>query len=699
MPEYPLERTRNIGIVAHIDAGKTTTTERILYYTGRVHKMGEVHDGTAVMDWMPQEQERGITITAACTTCFWREHRINIIDTPGHVDFTIEVERSLKVLDGCVVIFDAVSGVEPQSETVWRQADRYRVPRLAYVNKMDRVGADFYNTVQQIHERLGAVPVPIQLPLGAEANFTGIIDLLTQKVEVYLDDLGREIEERDVPAEMAKPVQEWRGKLFERLAEADDEIMNAFVHNQKVPIETLRAALRRATVANKIVPVLCGSSFKNRGVQFLLDAVVAYLPSPLDIPPVHGTDPRTHQEVERPTSPTEAFCGLVFKLMRDPFVGKLYFVRVYSGTLKAGTYVYNANRRKKYRVGKLVRLHANKQEIIPEISAGDIAAAIGLDETRTGETVCLEDQPVVLESMRFPDPVVSLAIEPESSIDQDKLGLSLGVLQDEDPSFRVSYSQETAQTLISGMGELHLEIILDRLQREFKVGTKTGRPQVAYKETITRKAESVGKFIKQTGGRGQYGHVEFLVEPGERNSGVQFINKIVGGAIPREYIPAVEEGVEEACRTGVLAGYPVCDVAVTLHDGSYHEVDSSEIAFKLAASLGLQEALRKASPILLEPIMNLEVVVPEEYLGAVVGDLSARRCKIVSMGQRANAKVIKGEVPLAEMLGYATAIRSLSQGRAQYTMEPYYYAPVPRSLQEEITAKRSAAGLAAGRRT
>ena len=699
-PVYPLERTRNIGIVAHIDAGKTTTTERILYYTGRLHKMGEVHDGTTTMDWMVQEQERGITITSACTTCFWKEHRINIIDTPGHVDFTIEVERSLKVLDGCVVVFDAVSGVEPQSETVWRQADRYEVPRLCYVNKMDRVGADFFETVHQIHDRLGAVPVPIQLPLGAEAQFRGVIDLLRQKTEVYLDDIGQEIEEQEIPADMQAQVHEWRAKLFERVAEHDDEVMDAFVHGtlETVTPAALMRAIRRATIANKIVPVLCGSSFKNKGVQLLLDAVVAYLPNPLEIPPIKGINPATDQPAERHTDPNEPFCALAFKLMTDPFVGKLTFIRVYSGTLASGSYVYNSQRRTKERVGKLVRMHANKQEIIQEVSAGDIAAAVGLKETRTGETICEEKRPIILESMHFPDPVISLAIEPETSMDQDKLGLSLNKLQEEDPSFRVSYNQETAQTLISGMGELHLEIILDRLKREFKVNTKTGRPQVAYKETITRKAESVGKFIQQSGGRGQYGHVEFLVEPGERNSGVVFVNKIVGGAIPKEFISPVKEGVEDAAKTGILAGYPVNDIIVTLQDGSYHDVDSSEIAFKLAASIGLQDALKKAGCIILEPIMALEVVVPEDYLGAVVGDLSARRCKIVEMGQRANAKVIKGEVPLGEMFGYATAVRSLSQGRASYTMEPSYYAQVPRNVQDEITAKRQAAHAGAARR-
>ncbi len=700
MSGAPLARTRNIGIVAHIDAGKTTTTERILYYTGRLHKMGEVHDGTTTMDWMVQEQERGITITSACTTCFWKEHRINIIDTPGHVDFTIEVERSLKVLDGCVVIFDAVSGVEPQSETVWRQADRYDVPRLAYVNKMDRVGADFFGTVRQIHERLGAVPVPIQLPLGAEAQFRGVVDLLRQKVEVYLDDLGKEIEEQDVPAEMALLVQEWRAKLFERVAEHDDEVMDAFVHGtlSTVTVDALKRAIHRATIANKIVPVLCGSSFKNKGVQLLLDAVVDYLPNPLEVPPIKGINPESDQAAERRTDPNEPFCALAFKLMTDPFVGKLTFIRVYSGTLASGSYVYNSKRRTKERVGKLVRMHANKQEIIQEVSAGDIAAAVGLKETRTGETVCDEKSPIILESMHFPDPVISLAIEPETSMDQDRLGLSLNKLQEEDPSFRVSYNQETAQTIISGMGELHLEIILDRLKREFKVGTKTGRPQVAYKETITRKAESVGKFIQQSGGRGQYGHVEFSLEPGARNSGVVFVNDIVGGAIPKEFISAVKDGVVEAARTGILAGYPVNDLIVTLHDGSYHDVDSSEIAFKLAASIGLQAGLKKAGPIILEPIMALEVVVPEDYLGPVVGDLSARRCKIVEMGQRANAKVIKGEVPLGEMFGYATVVRSLSQGRASYTMEPSYYAPVPRNVQDEIVAKRQAGHAGAVRR-
>ncbi len=684
--QYPLEKTRNFGIVAHIDAGKTTTSERILFYTGRVHKIGSVDEGTATMDWMVQEQERGITITSAATTCFWRDHRFNLIDTPGHVDFTVEVERSLKVLDGCIVIFDAVAGVEPQSETVWRQADRYHVPRMAYINKMDRTGADFFMTLGQIEERLGSVPVPLQLPIGSEAKFLGPIDLLTQEMKIYTDEKGLTIDSKPISDEYKDQVKQWRAKMLERIAEADEKVMEHFVHDSldKVTVEELQAAIRRATIAGKIVPVFCGASFRNKGVQFLLDAVVDYLPSPLDIPPVKGTNPKVGQEETRETSPKAPFCALVFKIMRDPFVGKLHFIRVYSGTFRSGSYAYNVNREEQERVGKLVRMHANKQEIIEEISAGDIAAAVGLEDSKTGETICDKEHPILLESMVFPEPVVSLAIEVETKMDQEKLSMALKVLADEDPSFRVAYNTETAQTIIAGMGELHLEIIVDRLKREFKVGTKVGPPQVAYKETLTKKIEAVGKFIRQSGGHGQYGHVVLDMEPGERGSGIQFVNKVVGGAIPREYIPAVKEGVIEAAKGGVLAGYPVIDVLVTLVEGSYHDVDSSEMAFKMAGILGFKEGIRAGSPIFLEPIMKLEVIVPDEYMGEVIGDLNSRRCGVSEIGQRANVKVIRGQVPLGEMFGYITILRSLTQGRGSCNMEPLKYDQVPVNIAKRL---------------
>ena len=688
MTQYPLEKTRNFGIVAHIDAGKTTTSERILFYTGRTHKIGEVDSGTATMDWMVQEQERGITITSACTTCFWKGYRFNLIDTPGHVDFTVEVERSLKVLDGAVVVFDAVAGVEPQSEKVWRQADRYNVPRMCYVNKMDRTGADFFMTVGQIEERLGAVPILLQMPLGSEAKFQGPIDLLEMQARVYLDEQGLEIESRPIPSELEATCAQWRTKLVERVAEADEKIMDLFVRDKKPSVEELKAGIRRATIAGRIVPVLCGASFRNKGVQFVLDAICDYLPSPLDVPPVKGKNPDTGAEETRETSPTAPFCALAFKIMRDPFVGKLTFFRVYSGVFRSGTYVFNANKDSKERIGKLVRMHANKQEIIEEVTAGDIAAAVGLKETKTGETICDEKKPVLLESMDFPEPVVSLAIEVETKMDQEKLSLALKVLEDEDPSFRVTYNSETAQTIISGMGELHLDIIVDRLRREFKVGTKVGPPQVAYKETITKSVQAVGKFIQQSGGRGQYGHVVLDLEPGERGSGVQFVNRVVGGAIPKEFIPAVKDGVIGAGKGGVLAGYPVIDTLVTLVDGSYHDVDSSEMAFKLAGSIGFKDGVRHAGPIFLEPIMKLEVLVPEDYLGEVIGDLNSRRCRINEMGQRGNVKVIHGEVPLGEMFGYATIVRSLTQGRGSFNMEPLAYQPTPASITEKLMKGR-----------
>ncbi len=692
MTSYPLEKTRNFGIIAHIDAGKTTTSERILFYTGRLHKIGNVDDGNTAMDWMVQEQERGITITSACTTAFWRDHRMNLIDTPGHVDFTIEVERSLKVLDGCVVVFDSVAGVEPQSETVWRQADRYGVPRMCYINKMDRTGADFYETLRQIKDRLGAVPVTLQLPNGKEADFKGPIDLLKMKAIVYLDAEGMQFEEQPIPAGLEADAKEWRAKMLERIAEADEKLMEHFIHEtmDKVTVEELKAAIRRGTVAGKIVPILCGSSFRNKGVQPLLDAIVDYLPSPLDIPPIKGVNPKTEQEEARETSPTAPFCALAFKNMSDPFVGKLTFFRVYSGTLKAGSYVYNINKDKNERVGKIVRMHANKQEIVDEVSAGDIAAAVGLKETKTGETICDPNKPIRLEAMAFPEPVVSLAIEVESKMDQEKLSQALNRLQDEDPSFRVSYNSETAQTIIAGMGELHLDVLLDRMKREFKVNTKVGPPQVAYKETIRKKNEAVGKFIHQSGGRGQYGHVVFMMEPGERGSGVQFVSKVVGGSIPKEFINPARDGALEAARNGVIAGYPVIDVIITLIDGSYHDVDSSEMAFKMAGSICFQAGIRGGSPILLEPVMKLEVITPDDYLGEVVGDLNKRRCRISEMGQRANVRVIHGEVPLAEMFGYATVVRSLTQGRGSFTMEPFAYQEISAQIAEKVMKGREA---------
>ncbi|MDI3280965.1 MAG: elongation factor G [Bacillota bacterium] len=686
---YPLERTRNIGIMAHIDAGKTTTTERILFYTGKVHKIGEVHEGTATMDWMVQEQERGITITAAATTCFWRDHRINIIDTPGHVDFTVEVERSLRVLDGAVAVFCAVGGVEPQSETVWRQADRYGVPRIAYVNKMDRVGADFFRCVREIKEKLGATPVPIQLPIGVEDAFRGIVDLIEEKAYYYLDDLGTRIEKSEIPAELKEEVERWRLEMVERIVEHDEGLMEQYLEGKPIAAEELRRVLRQATVQAKLVPVLCGSSFKNKGVQLLLDAIVDYLPSPLDLPPVRGENPLTGEEELREVSDEAPFAALAFKIMSDPYVGKLAFFRVYSGTLKAGSYIYNSTKGKKERIGRLLRMHANHREEITEVSAGDIAAAVGLKDTTTGDTLCTEDRPILLEAMRFPEPVISVAIEPKTKADQDKLGLSLQRLAEEDPTFKVKTDEETGQTIISGMGELHLEIIVDRLLREFKVEANVGRPQVSYRETIREEAKAEGKFIRQTGGRGQYGHVWLVLEPLPPGSGFLFENKIVGGVVPKEYIPAVEAGVKEAMLNGVLAGYPVIDVKVSLVDGSYHEVDSSEMAFKVAASMGFREAMRKAKPVLLEPVMKVEVVTPEAFMGDVIGDLNGRRGHIEGMETRAGAHVIRARVPLAEMFGYVNDLRSMTQGRATYVMHFSHYAEVPAQIAEEIIAKKS----------
>ena len=696
-PQYPLEKTRNIGIMAHIDAGKTTTTERVLYYTGRSYKIGEVHEGTATMDWMVQEQERGITITAAATTSFWQDCLINIIDTPGHVDFTMEVERSLRVLDGALAILDAVSGVEPQTETVWRQADKYSVPRIVYVNKMDRVGADFYRCLAMLKERLGVHAVPIQIPIGREDQFKGIINLVEQVAYVWAEDdsLGQNYSTQEIPADMQELVKEYREKMIEGLAEVDDHLMEKYLSGEKISPEEIKAAIRAGTITMKVFPVICGASFKNKGVQTMLDSVVDYLPSPLDIPPVNGINPDTQQPDTREADPKAPFSALAFKIMNDPFIGQLVFVRVYSGTLASGSGVYNSTREKKERVGRLVRMHANKREEIESVSAGDIAAVVGLKDTRTGDTLCDPAKPIVLESMDFPTPVIAVAIEPKTKADEEKLGLSLARLALEDPTFKVNVDPETNQTLIHGMGELHLEIIVDRLLREFKVEANVGKPQVAYRETVRQKAEAQGRFVRQTGGRGQYGDVWLEVEPTEPGLGVVFENKLKGPAIPREYVPAVEKGVKEAAETGILAGYPVVDIKISLTDGSYHEVDSSEMAFKIAGSMGFKGAVRKARPVLLEPVMDVEVVVPEEYMGAVVGDLNSRRGRIVSMEARAGAQVIRANVPLGQMFGYATDVRSMTQGRATYTMQFARYEEVPRAIAEEIVAK--VAGKAAPR--
>jgi len=674
--------------MAHIDAGKTTTTERVLYYTGVSHKMGEVHDGTATMDWMEQEQERGITITSAATTCFWRGHRINIIDTPGHVDFTIEVERSLRVLDGAVAVFCAVGGVEPQSETVWRQADKFRVPRLAMVNKMDRTGADFERVVRMMKERLAANPVPIQLPLGKEDFFRGVIDLVRMKAIVWEEDtLGAKFHDEPIPETMAAEAGVARERLLEAVADVDDTLMERYLLGQEIPVEELTSAIRQATIGNRITPVVCGTAFRNKGVQPMLDAVVDYLPSPLDIPPVVGIDPHGKTEVVRNPSDDEPFSALAFKIMNDPFVGHLTFVRVYSGVLNSGDFIYNSVRQKKERVGRLLKMHANKREEIKTIYAGEIAAVVGLKTAYTGDTLCDQDHEIVLESITSPAPVIAIAIEPKTKADQEKLGFSLQKLMMEDPSFQVRNDEETGQTLISGMGELHLEIIVDRLLREFKVEANVGRPQVAYRETITRNAKQEGKYVRQTGGRGQYGHVWITVEPCEKGKGFEFVNKIVGGSIPREYIPAVEKGIVEAAEGGVIAGYPVVDVSVSLIEGSYHEVDSSEMAFKIAGSMAFKAACKGAGPILLEPVMGVEVVCPEEFTGDVIGDLSSRRGRIQGIEGRGNTQVIGAHVPLAQMFGYATDLRSKTQGRATYTMQFDHYEPAPQSVSEEVIAK------------
>jgi len=674
--------------MAHIDAGKTTTTERILYYTGVTYKMGEVDEGTAVMDWMVQEQERGITITSAATTCFWKDHRINIIDTPGHVDFTIEVERSLRILDGAVALFDSVAGVEPQSETVWRQADKYGVPRIAFMNKMDRVGADFFMSVESMVERLGAHPVPLQIPIGAEGEFRGSIDLVEMKA-IYFEDetLGTKYAEEDIPDRIMPVAREYREKMIETLADVDDTIMDKFLKGEEILVDEIKAAVRKGTVLQKLTPVLCGSAFRNKGVQLLLDAIIDYLPSPLDIPPVIGISPEDGSKITRRADDSEPFSALAFKVMTDPFVGQLTFIRVYSGVLQASSSVYNSTKDIKERVGRLLKMHSNKREEIKEVSAGDIAAVVGLRNTLTGDTLCDEKNPVVLLSMEFPEPVMSVAIEPKTKADQEKLSQALSKLAQEDPSFKVSFNEETGQTIISGMGELHLEIIVDRLLREFKVGANVGKPQVAYKETIRIKSKAEGKFVRQTGGRGQYGHVYLEVEPSEPGKAFEFVNAIVGGAIPREYISAVEKGIKEATDRGILAGYPIVNVRVKLYDGSYHDVDSSEMAFKIAGSIGFREAAKKANPVLLEPIMSVEAVSPEEYLGDVIGNLSSRRGKVQNIERRGNAQVIRAQVPLSEMFGYATDLRSMTQGRATYTMQFSRYEEVPKGVSEEIVAK------------
>lgn len=681
-----LKVVRNVGIMAHIDAGKTTTTERILYYTGRSHKIGEVHDGNATMDWMEQEQERGITITSAATTCFWNDIRINIIDTPGHVDFTVEVERSLRVLDGSVAVFCAVGGVEPQSETVWRQADAYGVPRIVFINKMDRSGADFFAAFNTIRERLGANPVVIQLPIGAEADFQGVIDLVRQK-EIYYhgDDLGATFEEKDISDTYRDQVKEHRNKMLEAFAEEDEEFMEKFLDGEELSVEEVQAIIRKLTIANKINPVLCGSAFKNKGVQPLLDAVVAYLPSPVDIPAIQGVDANDQEKViERKPDVKEPFSALAFKIMTDPYVGRLTFIRVYSGTLTSGSYVYNPISRTKERIGRILEMHANNRKEIEAVPTGNIAAVVGLKKTKTGDTLCDQDNQVVLESMDFPEPVISMAIEPKTKADRDKLSEAMQRLAEEDPTFRVSTDHETGQTIIAGMGELHLDVIKDRMFREFKVEANVGKPQVAYRETITSRVAIEGKHIQQSGGRGQYGHVKMIIEPQEAGKGFEFKNKIVGGAIPKEYIPAVEKGIVAAMENGILAGYPIVDVKVTLHDGSFHEVDSSEMAFQVAGSKGFKEGCRQAKPIFLEPIMRVEVVTPEEYMGDVIGDLNSRRGRVESMEDKGAAKSIRAEVPLAEMFGYATALRSLSSGRASFSMEPHCYRQVPKNVQDEI---------------
>ncbi|MFA5967206.1 MAG: elongation factor G [Patescibacteria group bacterium] len=686
--EYSLEKTRNIGIIAHIDAGKTTVSERILFYTGKTYKIGEVHEGEAVMDWMEQEQERGITITSAATTCFWKDTRINIIDTPGHVDFTVEVERSLRVLDGGVVVFDGVSGVEPQSETVWRQADKYNVPRVCFINKMDRMGADFYSSLKSIWDRLSTKAVAIQLPIGAHDTYKGLIDLFTERAYIYQDDLGKEILETEVPAELKDEVAKYRRKLIEAIAETEDKLLEKFLADQILTIDELKQALRAAVISNQLYPVLCGSALKNKGVQPMLDAVVDYLPNPLDVPPVSGTDPKTGEEIVRQASDAEPFSALAFKIATDPFIGKLVYIRVYSGSLKSGSYVLNAASGEQERIGRIVRMHSNHREEVDEVYSGEIAAVVGIKRITTGNTLCVPAHPIILESITFPEPVISIAIEPKSKADQEKMAIALGKLAEEDPTFRVKTNEETAQTEISGMGELHLDIIVDRMRREFKVEANVGKPQVAYHETMRKNSDIETKYIRQTGGRGQYGHVLMRFEPLGEAGGFEFVNSIVSGHIPKEYIPAVEKGVKEALSRGVLAGYPIVGIKAILYDGSYHEVDSSEMAFKIAGSMALQEGVRKGDPVILEPIMKVEVVTPEDFMGDVTGDLNSRRAVIEGMGQRGMARTVTALVPLAMMFGYATDLRSMSQGRAAYTMEFNKYAQVPANVQQEIVGKK-----------
>ena len=681
--EYSLQKTRNIGIMAHIDAGKTTTTERILFYTGRIHKMGETHEGAGTMDWMEQEQERGITITSAATTCHWLNHRINIIDTPGHVDFTVEVERSLRVLDGSVTVLCAKGGVEPQSETVWRQADTYGVPRMAYVNKMDIMGADFYNVVNMMRERLQCNAVPIQLPIGAEDTYKGLVDLVLNKAFVYYDDLGKDIREEEVPEDMKEQVEEYRLALLESVAETDEVLMEKYLEGEELTVDEIKKAIRKATIANEMVPVLCGTSYRNKGVQKLLDAVIDYMPSPLDVPAIKGVD-LDGNEVESPSSDDAPFAALAFKIMTDPFVGKLCFFRVYSGTLDAGSHVLNSTKDNKERIGRILQMHANDRKDIDKVYSGDIAAAVGLKNTTTGDTLCTPEHPVSLESMEFPDPVIRVAIEPKTKEGQEKMGIGLAKLAEEDPTFQTYTDEETGQTIIAGMGELHLEVIVDRLLREFKVEANVGKPQVAYKETIRKEVDIEHKYARQSGGKGQYGHVLMKLEPLEPGSGYEFVNKIVGGAIPKEYIPAVDAGVQGAMQSGVLAGYPVVDVRVTLYDGSYHEVDSSEMAFKIAASMAFKDGSKKADAVLKEPVMQVDVVVPEEYMGDVMGDLNSRRGQIQGMEARSGAQAIHAFVPLSEMFGYATELRSRTQGRGNYSMQPSHYDEVPKSIQEGI---------------
>lgn len=689
---HAIELYRNIGIMAHIDAGKTTTTERILFYTGINHKMGETHDGAATMDWMEQEQERGITITSAATTAYWKGHRINIIDTPGHVDFTVEVERSLRVLDGSVTVFCAKGGVEPQSETVWRQADKYHVPRMAYVNKMDIMGADFYRVVKMMRERLKCNAVPIQLPIGSEEDFKGLVDLLEMKAYIYNDDLGKDISVIDIPDDMKEISEQYHEELLDFVAEQDEEIMEKYLDGQTISIDEIKKCIRKATIANEMVPVVCGTSYRNKGVQKLLDAIVDYMPSPVDIPPVSGINPSTGETVERHADDNEPFSALAFKIMTDPFVGKLCFFRVYSGKIKTGSAVLNSTKDSKERLGRILRMHSNHREDVDEVYAGDICAAVGLKNTTTGDTLCFENNPVILESMEFPEPVIRVAIEPKTKASQEKMGISLMKLAEEDPTFKTYTDEETGQTIIAGMGELHLDIIVDRLLREFKVEANVGKPQVSYKETIRKKVDQECKYARQSGGKGQYGHVKIIIEPNEPGKGYEFINNIVGGAIPKEYIPAVDAGIQGAMQNGVLAGYNVVDVKVTLYDGSYHEVDSSEMAFKIAGSMAFKEAMKKADPVLTEPMMKVVVVVPEDYMGDVIGDLNARRGQIQSLDAVTGAQQITAFVPLSDMFGYATDLRSRTQGRGVYSMEPSHFAEVPKSIQEKIIAERGRSG-------